>query len=178
MINYQQFFIKKPIAIIGFMGSGKTSVAELLSKQTGISYCDTDQLIVKSTKQTISEIIHLNGEAEFRKLEARILYDEAQKKQIIATGGGCVESAVSRGALKDCFVVWLDVSSKIAADRIDDYATRPMFKDIENAENVLKKRNDVYEKCSDLKVDTDNKKLADVVLEVKRGLIQAGVLQQ
>ncbi|MDO5329115.1 MAG: shikimate kinase [Coriobacteriia bacterium] len=179
MLVGQQFYIKKPIALIGFMGSGKSSVAKLLSEQTGIEFVDTDKLVVQRCKQTISEIINSRGESAFRKIEADILDEVTRdKKIIVATGGGCVESAVSRGALKNCFVVWLNVSSKTAADRIIDFSSRPMFKDIENAENVLAQRNNRYEKCSNVEIDTDGKKLDDVVQEVKRVLIRKGILQQ
>lgn len=106
MFSGQRYFIKKPIALIGFMGSGKSSVAKLLSEHTGIKSVDTDKEIVQRTKQTVSEIINTQGEKAFRDLEAKVLSSLVEeKKLIIATGGGCIESAVSRGILKDCFCV-------------------------------------------------------------------------
>lgn len=174
-----RYFVRESIYLIGFMGSGKTSVGKLLSAHTGIDFVDTDKEVVQITKNTISEIFKTRGENEFRKVEASVLADiaESGKKLIVATGGGCVESAVSRGILKNCFCVWLDVDAKIAGERLEDSISRPMFQDVENAESVLKRRNPLYEQYSDLKINTKNKSIAKVCDEILSGLLKAGVLK-
>lgn len=178
MFAGQRYFIRQPIALIGFMGSGKTSVAKLLSEHTGIKSVDTDDLVVQTTKQTVSEIINKRGENEFRAIEAKVLSDLIEhEKCIIATGGGIIESAVSRGVLKNCFCVWLKVDAKTSAKRIEDFSTRPMFKDIENAENLIARRNEIYEQYSDVSVNTNGKPLSNVVKEVRDCLLKAGALQ-
>lgn len=178
MFDGQRYFIKKPIALIGFMGSGKSSVAKLLEKHTGIKSVDTDKLVVQRTRQAVSEIINNQGEDAFRKLEAKVLSDVVEnEKCIIATGGGCVESAVSRGILKDCFTVWLKVDAINAEKRIEDFAQRPMFKDIDNATNVLAKRNDTYQQYSNAAVDTNDKSLSAVVKEVFDILIKKDIIR-
>lgn len=178
MFAGQRYILRKPIALIGFMGSGKTSVAKLLEKHTGIKAVDTDKLVVQLTRQAVSEIINNQGEDTFRKLEAKVLSNIVeQEKCIIATGGGCVESAVSRGILKDCFTIWLKVDAKNAEKRIEDFSSRPMFKDIDNATNILQKRDDIYEQYSDAVVNTNNKSLSAVVKEVQDILLKQGVLQ-
>ena len=178
MFGSQRYLIKKPVALIGFMASGKTSVAKLLEEHTGIKAVDTDNEIVQYTRQTISEIINNQGEAEFRKVEAKVLGDLVEEKKLfIATGGGIIESAVSRGILKQCYCVWLKVDAKTSAGRIEDFSARPMFKDIENAENLLTRRNEIYEQYSDFSVNTNNKPLSDVVREVRDNLIKVGILQ-
>lgn len=177
MFSGQRYIVKKPIALIGFMGSGKTSVAKLLEEHTGIKSVDTDKAVVQISKQTVSEIINTRGESEFREIEAKVLSDLVEeKKLIIATGGGCVESAVSRGILKKCFCVWLKVDAKNSAKRIDDFSQRPMFKDVENAENLISKRDEIYEQYSDICVNTSNKALSTVVSEVLDALIREGIL--
>lgn len=178
MFGGQRYFIKKPVALIGFMGSGKTSVAQLLEKHTGIKSVDTDKAVVQYRKQTVSEIINNQGEDEFRKMEAKVLSDLIEEdKYIIATGGGIIESAVSRGLLKQCYCVWLKVDAKTSAKRIEDFSTRPMFKDVENAENLIAKRDEIYEQYSDFTVNTNNKPLSSVVREIRDQLLKAGVLQ-
>ena len=178
MFGGQRYFIKKPVALIGFMGSGKTSVAQLLEKHTGIKSVDTDKAVVRYRKQTVSEIINNQGEDEFRKVEAKVLGDLIEEdKYIIATGGGIIESAVSRGLLKQCYCVWLKVDAKTSAKRIEDFSTRPMFKDIENAENLIARRDEIYEQYSDFTVNTNNKPLSSVVREIRDQLLKAGVLQ-
>lgn len=178
MVSLQRYFIKKPISLIGFMGSGKTSVAKLLSKHTGIKYIDTDSEIIQKTRMTISEIINNKGEEEFRAIEAKILTDIIDnKKLIISTGGGCVESAISRGVLKDTFCIWLDVSPENASQRIENYKSRPMFKDFENADNMFKKRNKFYKEYSDVKINTNNKSITEVVQEVLDYLLKEKIIQ-
>ena len=106
MFGGQRYFIKKPVALIGFMGAGKTSVAKLLEEHTGIKSVNTDKAVVQVTRQAVSEIINNQGEEEFRKIEAKVLSDIVEdQKVIIATGGGIIESAVARGTLKQCYCV-------------------------------------------------------------------------
>lgn len=174
----QRYFIKKPIALIGFMGSGKSSVAKLLEEHTGIKSYDTDKIIVQTQRQTVSEIINNQGEDAFRKIEAKVLSDIVEKgKSIISTGGGCIESAVSRGVLKDCYVVWLKVDAKNSECRIEDVSQRPMFKDLDNAINILAKRDAIYKQYCDVEIDTNNKSLSSVVKEVLDALVKNGALQ-
>lgn len=178
MWGSQRYLIRKPVALIGFMAAGKTSVAKLLEEHTGIKAVDTDEAIVQYTRQTISEIINNQGEEDFRRVEAKVLGELVEEqKLIISTGGGIIESAVSRGILKQCYCVWLKVDAKNSAKRIEDFSTRPMFKDIENAENLLARRNEIYEQYSDVAVNTNNKALSAVVREVRDDLLKAGILQ-
>lgn len=178
MLPGQRYFISKPIALIGFMGAGKTSIAKLLEEHTGIKSYDTDKQVVASTQKTVSEIINNEGEESFRKIETKVFTELVEKGNcIIATGGGIIESAASRGELKKCFSVWLQVDSTNSSKRIDDYSKRPMFKDIENASNLLIRRNDIYSQYSDVAIDTNNKAISQVLKEVMDALIKAEVLQ-
>ena len=71
----------------------------------------------------------------------------------------------------------MKVDAKTSARRIEDFSTRPMFKDIENAENLIARRNEIYEQYSDASVNTNGKPLSNVVKEVRDCLLKAGVLQ-
>lgn len=173
----QKFFIEKHIAFIGFMGSGKTSVSNILSEQTGISCLDTDNLIVDFTKKTISEILNTSGIDAFRRIEACVLdriIDE--KKCIISTGGGIVDSAIGRGSLKKCYCVWLQVNAFNSRKRIKDLSSRPLFKNVENAAELIEKRDKIYDQYCDFKIDTNDKDLHQVVFEVKNHLINTEIL--
>lgn len=178
MFSGQRYFIKRPVALIGFMGAGKTSVAKLLSEHTGINYFDTDAEIVNATKKTVSEIINNDGEAQFRAIEANVFQDIINRgKFIISTGGGIVQSAISRGELKNCYCVWLKVSAINSENRIENISNRPMFKDVDNAKKLLTIRDEIYEKYCDAIVDTNDKSLSDVVSEVREKLIADEILQ-
>lgn len=174
----QKFFIDKHIALIGFMGAGKTSASELLSSHTGINCVDTDKLIVDITKKTISEIINNEGEDSFRKIEANVLERILDgNKCIISTGGGIVDSAIGRGALKRCYTVWLEVDYFHSRQRIDDLSSRPLFKDFDNASELLEKRNEIYSQYSDFKVNTNNKDVSQVVFDIQNHLLKEGILR-
>lgn len=99
------------------------------------------------------------------------------KKQIIATGGGIVDTAVGRGLLKQCFCIWLKVDAPEAQRRIYDSASRPLFKDLENAENLIKVRDEHYEQFCDISIDTMNQSVTDIVAQVMDVLIKENVLQ-
>lgn len=178
MWGSQRYLIRKPVALIGFMAAGKTSVAKLLEEHTGIKRVDTDEAIVQYTRQTISEIINNQGEEEFRRVEAKILGEHVEKQKLfIATGGGVIESAVSRGILKQCYCIWLKVDAKTSAKRIGDVTNRPLFIDFEHAEKLLARRNEIYEQYSDFAINTNNKPLSDVVREAQDHLLKVGILQ-
>src|ERR1035437_3694158 len=77
------------IALIGFMGAGKTSVGRLVAEQFHFDYLDTDELIQSRTDRPIVEIFSTDGEAAFRKMEQALVGElAARTKTVIATGGG------------------------------------------------------------------------------------------
>ncbi|MFR7510805.1 MAG: shikimate kinase [Muribaculaceae bacterium] len=91
----------KNIVLIGFMGSGKTSVGKRLSLVLKREFIDTDDFIEKREGMTINEIFKEKGEEEFRKIE-RELYKRfsTPKKKIIATGGGVIKNSANIANLK------------------------------------------------------------------------------
>src|ERR1700690_3216300 len=77
------------IAVIGFMGTGKSSVGRLVAEQLHFDYLDTDELIQSRTGRTITDIFDGEGEAAFRKLEQQLVHElAARKRTVISTGGG------------------------------------------------------------------------------------------
>mgnify|MGYP001441532638 CR=1 FL=1 len=76
------------IILVGMMGSGKSTVGQLLSKKLGFEFIDTDQMIVDNEQLSINEIFDNNGEAYFRDLEKNILDEVDFSNVVIATGGG------------------------------------------------------------------------------------------
>ncbi|MCD6580851.1 MAG: shikimate kinase [Desulfuromusa sp.] len=88
------------IILTGFMGTGKTTLGRLLAKRIGYEFIDTDEQIEKQVGQTITELFQTQGEAVFRKLEAKLVDDLAQKEGlVIATGGGLVLNQKNVAAL-------------------------------------------------------------------------------
>ncbi len=82
---------KTNIILTGFMGTGKSTLGRLLAVKLGYRFVDTDQLIEAQIGQSIAELFAQQGEAAFRRLEAELVEDLAQKSRlVIATGGGLV----------------------------------------------------------------------------------------
>ncbi|MEN5087615.1 shikimate kinase [Sphingobacterium faecium] len=78
----------KPIFLIGYMGSGKTTLAKKLANKLELPFIDTDDEIVKEVGMSITEYFQLHGEEKFRALEREHLQKIAQHEAIISTGGG------------------------------------------------------------------------------------------
>ena len=96
--------------LIGMMGSGKTSVGELVSRQLGsYTFLDTDATLEAATKRTVADIFEKDGEAAFRELEGSIMEQvAAYVRLVVATGGGVVTRQQNWASLRQGIVVWLD----------------------------------------------------------------------
>ena len=89
------------IALIGFMGTGKTSVGRLVAEQLHYDYIDTDDVIQTSTGRSITDIFTKDGEPAFRSLEEDVVADLATRtKTVIATGGGLPVNPHNLASLK------------------------------------------------------------------------------
>ena len=132
----------KNIVLIGFMGSGKTSVGKRLSLVLKREFIDTDDFIEKREGMTINEIFKEKGEEEFRKIE-RELYKRfsTPKKKIIATGGGVIKNSANIANLKKGGVIVYLKSSpeKIAQIR-----------------ELLAQREPFYNKYAEITIDVSN----------------------
>ena len=114
------------ITLIGYRGSGKTSIGKLLAQKLWRDFVDTDQLIVDHAGMTIREIFAAEGEAGFRQREAAVVAEVAAKEnQIIAAGGGAVLDPANVASLKRSGkIVWLKADPKTLHARIQaDAAT-------------------------------------------------------
>ena len=155
------------IVLIGFMGSGKTSVGEQLSQLLEMNYVDTDNLIEDKTGITINEIFEIHGEDYFRKLEMEAIVDlEGYKNTIISCGGGVVLNADNIKSLKqDGTIVWLKASPAEIYNRISHDKTRPLLKDsftVDHLDKVLNSRLIQYENSMDIEIETDGKDLESI----------------
>lgn len=113
--------MKKTVVLIGFPGSGKTSVGKALNKVYGWSLVDADTEVERREGKTIAEIIRLEGEPYFRQLEREaILAALAQETQVLSVGGGALLNEVTRAEIaKRCWVVYLKVGPEVAAARVE-----------------------------------------------------------
>jgi shikimate kinase len=141
---------KSPIIITGFMGSGKTTVAQALARALDCEALDLDKLIFRQTGRTPKEIIEQDGEPAFREVETEMLrtvLDEGSAR-VIALGGGAWTVRENREmiAQHDGFSVWLDAPFELCWQRIADAGSeRPLAPDKQQALALYEQRRALYE---------------------------------
>ncbi len=114
------------IYLVGMMGAGKTTVGELLSKEMGYKFFDTDSLITQVAKKSIPEIFAEDGEQAFRALESQVLGEiSSYTRLVIATGGGIVVDPRNWSYLHQGLVVWLDVPISVLVARLQSDMAAP-----------------------------------------------------
>ena len=117
------------IALVGFMGSGKSTVGRLLATAVGYQFVDVDTLIEREAGMSIPELFRRAGEEVFRALETRMLLDlGARRSVVIATGGGAPMRAVNHDFLcTKCRTFYLRISAAEAQRRVGGTGGRPLL---------------------------------------------------
>ena len=147
--------MKANIALIGFMGSGKTTIGRILARSLDMKFIDIDRCISMKEKRTIPEIFEEHGEKYFRDLERSIIEEESKDNNIvISTGGGAIIDNVNIKNLKSTsFVVYLDCDVNTIYERVKRSKTRPL---LTNSEDMLQTIQDLYDKRQTLyKISSD-----------------------
>jgi shikimate kinase len=158
------------IALIGFMGTGKTSVGRLVAEQLHFEYLDTDEVIQANTGRSITEIFTKDGEPAFRALEEKVVEELASRmKTVIATGGGLPVNPNNLANLKKhALVVSLWSSPEKIWERVRHQSHRPLLHD-ENPQakirELLAAREPFY-KQADVLLNTDLRSLREVAQQV------------
>lgn len=143
---------KKNIALIGFMGTGKTTVGKILAEKLNYDFVDTDDYIEDIIGKSIKDIFDEYGEDYFREKETEILNEILKKnKQVISTGGGLITRDINREMLlNECYVVSLSATAKNIYFRVKDNNDRPLLNTAhpERAiRQLLHKRYKYYQQC-------------------------------
>ncbi len=117
------------VALIGFMGCGKSTVGHFLAQRLGFELMDTDRLIEQQAGRSISEIFATAGEPAFRKLEREVIESLAGRERlVIATGGGVGANPELLASLKrHALVVWLWASPETLWERVRHQSHRPLL---------------------------------------------------
>lgn len=169
----------RPIALIGYRGTGKTTVAKLLALRLGWDWVDADVEVELRAGKSIATIFADDGEAEFRHLESLVATELcARDRTILALGGGAVLRESNRLETKKCqAVIWLKASGETLAERIArDESTASRRPNLTNhggrneIELLLAQRDPFYRECATLEVDTENKEPAEIADEIVRFL--------
>lgn len=166
------------IVMVGFMGSGKSSVSRVLAKRTGLPLIDVDKHIEQTQGRKIKQIFAEEGEAGFRRIETQAMAALAfEPKSIISCGGGIVGSAVNRAIVKALgTVVYLEVPCDEAVGRISDPSTRPMLNGERPVQEIYDERLPLYRDVADITINTSGKSVGQNVGQVLGVLKRKGLL--
>ena len=152
--------MKSSLALIGFMGTGKTEVGKLLAQKLGKDFIEMDALIEKRAEKSIPEIFRQDGEMKFRELEMEVTKSVAdQKNAVIACGGGIVLNNINIDRLRqEGVIVCLTASPSTILKRTSkDKDGRPLLAVADRLRQIrelLKFRRPFYERAADINVST------------------------
>jgi len=163
--------MKDNIMLIGFMGTGKSTVSKKLAALTGYSEIDLDEYIVRCENKTINEIFADSGEDVFRSLETMYLGKVLEENEtIISCGGGTVIRDANVDIMKaNGTIVLLTATPQTIYDRVKDTNNRPILNGNMNVayiEELLKKRENYYLRAADVVIATDNKSVDEICREI------------
>ncbi len=158
------------IALIGFMGTGKSSVGQLVAAQLHFTFLDTDHVIESRIGKSISDIFAQDGEPAFRSLENKIVGElAARKKTVISTGGGLPANPDNLASLKQhSLVVCLWASPEKIWERVRTQTHRPLLHQpdpLAKIRNLLAEREPCYRQA-DVLLNTEMRALKDVAQQV------------
>jgi shikimate kinase len=158
------------LALIGFMGTGKTSVGRLVAELLHYDYLDTDDVIQTQQGRAIPEIFSTDGEPAFRRLEQEMTRElAARTRTVIATGGGLPVHAENLASLKThALVVCLWASPEKIWERVKNQTHRPLLHDpdpVKKIRELLAAREPFY-KQADVLLNTDLRSVREVAQQV------------
>ena len=162
------------IFLIGMMGSGKSQTGPVLAKMINYAFVDTDDVIEKASKQSISSIFEKDGEKVFRDVEKKVLKEISQHHSlVIATGGGLVTLPENWGILHQGIVIWLDLDLKRSIKRLEsDKKKRPLLIGDDLSENfiqIYESRKPIYLE-SDLRIEVEDQSPYEVATMIAEHL--------
>lgn len=159
--------------LIGFMGSGKSTVARSLSQLLDIPWIEMDDLLCQKTStKTMHQLFALGGELLLRETEIAIAKEYASTENvIISTGGGVILNQIIFNYFKttDTKVTFLHASFEQIVSRLKGDDSRPLFKDLVNAKKLYDFRLPLYLHCADEIIDVDFQTPDEIALKIKHG---------
>ena len=159
------------IILIGPMGSGKSTIGQLIAQRLDRDFVDSDHYIEEKTGVDIPRIFDIEGEEGFRLRETRALKELTQREDLVlATGGGSVTREENREMLRASgFIIFLDTSVNQQLERLKHDKKRPLLQTEnprERLEALLADRKPIYQELADLRIPTDRKFARKVANEI------------
>jgi shikimate kinase len=161
--------LRKSIAIIGFMGAGKSTVGRILASKLRVGFFDLDEMIVGRTGKSIVEIFEIEGESCFRRYEQEELIRQSSlPAKVLACGGGIILAEENVKVLRDNFYVfYLEISEEEAVRRLSQESGRPLLEGKNVAKTVthlMEQRSQRYSRTAD-EIVKANDRTADEIAE-------------
>ncbi|HUR45451.1 MAG TPA: shikimate kinase [Candidatus Saccharimonadales bacterium] len=158
------------LALIGFMGTGKSSVGRLVASHLHFNFVDTDELIESRTGKTIADIFTQAGETVFRQIEKQVVAEISHyKKTVLSTGGGLAANAENFGSIKQhSLVICLWASPEVIWERVRTQTHRPLLQDADplaRIKKLLAQREPFYRQA-DVLVNTEMRSVKEVAQHV------------
>ncbi len=165
------------LALIGFMGTGKSTVGHLVASQLRFALLDTDRLIESAAGKTITEIFAQDGEAAFRACEQRVLEELGHRRDtVVATGGGLGANSANIASLKrHALVVCLWASPEVIWERVRCHGHRPLLQVCNPKERILELlalREPIYREA-DVLMDTSHRHSRELAQQIIHHFFQA-----
>jgi shikimate kinase len=167
----------RSISLIGFMGTGKTTIGRALASSLSRKFADTDSLIEKRLGKSISRIFLDDGEAVFREVEAEVVREVCKlRSSVVALGGGAILNSSSSALIKkNSAVVLLRSSVETIISRTSANRLRPLLnvgaEDVDKrVASLLAEREDAYSSAMDIEIATDSLSVGEAVSEIIRRL--------
>jgi shikimate kinase len=162
------------IFLIGYRGTGKTTVAPILAERLRWKWVDADAVLEERQGRSIASIFEVEGEAGFRAKEELLMEELCRLRQhVVAAGGGVILRATNRERLRSAgLVVWLKADAEIIRSRIEQDATtqarRPVLTvgGLAEVKELLRVREPLYRACADCIVETTNRSPEEVADQI------------
>ena len=163
------------IFLIGFMGTGKTTIANALNRKYDMKIVDMDADIEQEQNMAISDIFANKGEEYFRDLETKLVYDLQNRDNVVVScGGGAVLRQENVQAMKKSGkIILLNATAETILERVKNSHNRPLLegnKNVEYIRQLMSKREDKYNSAADYVVDVDNKAVDDIADEIYKNV--------
>jgi shikimate kinase len=163
--------MKSSIALIGFMGTGKTAVGKMLAEMLGKEFIELDALIEKKARKSITDIFRDRGEIAFRDMEINVTREVAGRKNaVIACGGGIVLNTINIDRLgQECVIVCLAASPAVILKRTSADNGRPLLvadDRMRRIKELMEFRRPYYERSADVMINTSRLKPATVARRI------------
>lgn len=169
---------QRNIVLVGFMGSGKSTIARALHQRLGYPLVEMDQVLEERAGKSIPRIFAEDGEEAFRDRESALLREQVESKapgRIVSTGGGVVGRAENRELLRRLgYVVWLKVTPEMVLERTARTRHRPLLNTEDPEERIrtlMEQREPLYEEVAHLTLETgglSSDEVATGILECAR----------